>query len=109
MELSDAMDRVEELQSMNYEMLDYLRTQLAWLLEYCKKNRIPLPDFDKAMLFFKRSGKILSDDHIQSSENHSSDEENAEPSIESILCVRQFSAHCNFGCGTCVVTLGLLP
>jgi hypothetical protein len=29
MELSDAMDRVEELQSMNYEMLDYLRTQIV--------------------------------------------------------------------------------
>jgi hypothetical protein len=49
MELSDAMCRIEELQPMNYEMLDYLRTQLAWLLEYCKKNRIPLLDFDKAM------------------------------------------------------------
>jgi len=64
MELMDAMDRIEELQSMNYEMLYYLRTQLAWILEYCKKNRIPLPDFDKAMLFFKRSGKILSADRI---------------------------------------------
>ena len=62
MELMDAMDRVEELQSMNYEMLYYLRTQLAWILEYCKKNRIPLPDFDKAMLFFKKSGKSLSDE-----------------------------------------------
>jgi hypothetical protein len=39
MELLDAMDRVEELQSMNYNMLDYLRTQLTWLLEYCEKNR----------------------------------------------------------------------
>jgi|GEM_PF-1441933 hypothetical protein len=75
MELSDAMDRVEELQSMNYEMLDYLRTQIAWLLEYCKKNRIPLPDFDKAMLFFKRSGKILSDERIQATKNKPSDEE----------------------------------
>jgi hypothetical protein len=38
------MDRVEELQSMNYEMLDYLRTQLVWLLEYCKKNpNLPIP------------------------------------------------------------------
>jgi hypothetical protein len=27
----DAMDRVEELQSMNYEMLDYFGTQLVWL------------------------------------------------------------------------------
>jgi hypothetical protein len=44
MELLNAMDRVEELQSMNYNMLDYLRTQLTWLLEYCEKNRIPLPD-----------------------------------------------------------------
>ena len=46
----DAMDRAEELQSMNYEMLEYFGTQLVWflLLEYCKKNRIPLPDFDKA-------------------------------------------------------------
>ena len=75
MELSDAMDRVEELQSMNYEMLDYLRTQIAWLLQYCKKNLIPLPDFDKAMLFFKRSGKILSDERIQANKKHSSDEE----------------------------------
>ena len=23
---------------MNYEMLDYLRTQLVWLLDYCKMN-----------------------------------------------------------------------
>jgi hypothetical protein len=75
MELSDAMDRVEELQSMNYEMLDYFRTQIAWLLEYCKKNRIPLPDLEKAMLFFKKSGKILSDEHIQASKNKPSDEE----------------------------------
>jgi hypothetical protein len=69
------MDKVEELQSMNYEMLDYLRTQIACLLEYCKKNRIPLPDFDKAMLFFKRSGKILSADRIQPAKNSPSDEE----------------------------------
>ena len=40
MELSDARDRVEELQSMNYEMLDYLRTQLAWLLDYLQDERI---------------------------------------------------------------------
>jgi hypothetical protein len=40
MELLDAMDRVEELQSMNYNMLDYLRTQLTRLLEYCEKNRL---------------------------------------------------------------------
>jgi hypothetical protein len=53
MELLDAMDRVEELQSMNYNMLDYLRTQLTRLLEYCEKNRIPLPDLEKAILFFK--------------------------------------------------------
>jgi len=94
MELSDAMDRVEELQSMNYEMLDYLRTQIAWLLEYCKKILIPLPDFDKAMLFFKRSGKILSDDHIQSSENHSSDEEEyrAENNDSNTI----FGKHANF-------------
>jgi len=75
MELWDTIDRVEELQSMNYGILDYLRTQLAWVLEYCKKNRIPLPDFDKAMLFFKKSGKILSDECIQPSKNDPSDEE----------------------------------
>ena len=75
MELLDAIDRVEELQSMNYNMLDYLRTQLTWLLEYCEKNRIPLPDLEKAMLFFKKSGKILSDEHIQATKNRSSDEE----------------------------------
>lgn len=59
MELSDAMDRVEELQKTNYEMLDYLRTHVAWLLEYCKKHNIPLPDLEKARLFFVTSGKIL--------------------------------------------------
>jgi hypothetical protein len=46
------MDWIEGLQSMSYEMLDYLQTQLAWLLEYYKKNRIPLPELDKARLFF---------------------------------------------------------
>ncbi|MFZ0895483.1 MAG: hypothetical protein WAZ77_13380 [Candidatus Nitrosopolaris sp.] len=75
MELLDAMDRVEELQSMNYNMLDYLRTQLTWLLEYCEKNRIPLPDLEKAMLFFKKSGKIVSDEHIRTTINRSSDED----------------------------------
>jgi hypothetical protein len=75
MELLDAMDRVEELQSMNYNMLDYLRTQLTRLLEYCEKNRIPLPDLEKAMLFFKKSGKIRSDEHIQTIKNRSSHEE----------------------------------
>jgi hypothetical protein len=60
----DAKDRVEELQSINYEMLEYFGTLLVWFLflEYCKKNQIPLPDFDKAMLFFKKSGKSLSDE-----------------------------------------------
>jgi hypothetical protein len=76
----DAIDRIEELQSMNYEMLDYLRTQLAWLLEYCKKNRIPLPDFDKAMLFFKKSGKILSDESRQRDDNETTDDKYTEPS-----------------------------
>jgi len=56
-------------------MLDYLRTQLTWLLEYCEKNRIPLPDLEKAMLFFKKSGKILSDEHLQTTKNRSFDEE----------------------------------
>lgn len=75
MELLDAMDRVEELQSMNYNMLDYPRTQLTWLLDNCEKNRIPLPDLEKARLFFKKSYKILSDEHRQTTENRSSDEE----------------------------------
>jgi hypothetical protein len=79
MELSDAMDKVEELHSMHYEMLDYLRTQITWLLEYCKKNLIPLPDFDKAMLFFKRSGKILSGDRILPAKNNPSDVNDTEP------------------------------
>jgi hypothetical protein len=59
MKLRDAMDRVEELQAMNYDMLDYIRTCVAWLLEYCEKYNIPLPDLEKAKLFFKRSGVIL--------------------------------------------------
>ena len=75
MELSDTIDRVDELQSMNYEMLDYLRTQIAWLLDYCEKYNIPLEDIEKAKLFFKTSGKILSDEYIQPTKNHSSDEE----------------------------------
>jgi hypothetical protein len=56
MELSDAMDRVEELQKMNYDMLDYLRIQIAWLLEYCEHTT---GDIEKAKLFFGNSGKIL--------------------------------------------------
>lgn len=59
MEFSDAMDRVEELQKANYEMLDYLRMHIAWLLEYCKKHNIPLHDLEKAKRFFVTSGKIL--------------------------------------------------
>jgi hypothetical protein len=43
---------------MNYEMLDHPRIQLAWLLEYCDKYNIPLPDLDKAQLF-KTSGHTL--------------------------------------------------
>jgi hypothetical protein len=39
--------------NMNCNMRDYLRTQLTQLLEYCEKNRIPLADLERAMLFFK--------------------------------------------------------
>jgi hypothetical protein len=59
MELSDAMDRVGELQKMIYDMLDYLRIQIAWLLEYCEKYNIPLEDIEKAKLFFRKPGEIL--------------------------------------------------
>ena len=60
MELLDAMDRVEELASlMNYNMLDYLSTQLTWLLDYCEKKSISLPDLDKAMLFLKKLGPTV--------------------------------------------------
>ena len=45
MELSDAMNRIEELQPMNYEML----FEHIMVIGVLKKNRIPLPDFDKAM------------------------------------------------------------
>jgi len=83
--IEDAMKRAEDLQSLNYEIMDYLRTQLTWLLEYCIKNKLPLADFDKGRLLFKKSSKFLAEvsktessgslsDHIQGNKNARSDE-----------------------------------
>lgn len=57
--LIEEIKEVKKLQAMNHDMLDFLRTQVAWLLEYCERNNIPLPDLSKAKLFFKTSGDIL--------------------------------------------------
>jgi hypothetical protein len=58
-DINQAIREVKLLQALNYEMLDYLRTQTAWLLEHCEKYNIPLPDFEKAILFMKTSGQML--------------------------------------------------
>jgi hypothetical protein len=67
-------------------MLDYLRTHVAWLLDYCEKYNIPLEDIEKAKGFFKTSGKILEKKSpTESQHGNKTTEDSTEPKFAILL------------------------
>jgi hypothetical protein len=66
------MEQVKQLQKINYETLDCLRSQIFWLLDYCEANAIPLPDFDKLITLGRTSSEILDnlENQISSKSKH---------------------------------------
>jgi hypothetical protein len=80
LDLMQAMKRIEYLQRLNYELLDSYRNQIDWLFDFCKRHKINIPihDLEKLIALSRIAGNVLdesSDDRIQPSKNHSSDEE----------------------------------
>lgn len=54
--------RIQEIQRLNYEMMDAFRNGLSWILNYCEKNGLPYPDLDQIQNLVRSSGNILNDD-----------------------------------------------
>ncbi len=59
------LDHIEYLQKTNYELMDTFRTGLFWLIGYCERYDIPLPDLDRAKNLILISGFILEDSEFQ--------------------------------------------
>jgi hypothetical protein len=69
-DIKHEIKQVRQLQKINYETLDCLRSQIYWLLDYCEATGITLPDFNKLLGLGRTSSEIL--DKLES--YHSSDE-----------------------------------
>src|SRR5438874_6623829 len=81
--IHDEWRDVRRIKKLNQELYDLLGSALIYILNYAKKNDILLPNKNRLeettdrihTLMFEIDKPVSSDDHIQPSKNHSSDEE----------------------------------
>jgi hypothetical protein len=58
-EFQQLVHEVEEMQDLNYEIMDTLRSKLVWLIKYCGQNNIILPDIEAVFDLIDKSGNLL--------------------------------------------------
>ena len=81
------LNQIEYLQQMNYELMDTFRTGLFWLISYCEKYDIPLPDLDRAKNLISVSGFILEYSEFQQpiGNRNKTTEDETEPNFTIVL------------------------
>lgn len=45
--MKNDLELIKEIQDSTYELMSAFHSGLSWLMDYCEKNNIPLPDLDK--------------------------------------------------------------
>lgn len=53
------INETKEIQKQTLELMDSFRSAFLWLIRYCDKNNIPLPDMDKFIELTKNAGLCL--------------------------------------------------
>lgn len=61
--LSDKkFEEIQNIQKINHEMIDLLRSQLSIIIQFSKRNNIPLDRFYETISLIRKSGNILNSD-----------------------------------------------
>lgn len=52
-------DSIESIQELTYELMSAFNSGLFWLVEYCEKNNLPIPDLERARSLITTSSFVL--------------------------------------------------
>jgi hypothetical protein len=91
--LSEKIRQVLRIKKVNEELLEYLESSVRWIIHYCKKHDIPLPESDKIIDMANRIREIdsklpRSDETLQADKSKRSDDKLPEPNIERYIRFR---------------------
>jgi hypothetical protein len=53
------LEDVKYLESLNYEILDYARNMIVWILEVSEKYNVPLEEIERAERLCLKAGRLL--------------------------------------------------
>jgi hypothetical protein len=53
------IEDTKEVQKLDYEIMDLYRSQLVWLIQYCKRYSVPLPNMEVVLVLIKQAGVAL--------------------------------------------------
>jgi hypothetical protein len=59
------LESIEEIQDLTYELMSAFHSGLSWIIVYCEKNNLPIPDLDKAKSLISMSGSILENSELE--------------------------------------------
>lgn len=57
--IKNNLESIEEIQDLTYELMSAFHSGLSWIVVYCEKNNLPMPDLDKARTLVTTSGYVL--------------------------------------------------
>lgn len=83
-----------KVKRVNHELLEYLESSLRWVVHYCRKHNMPLPEDEKIIDLCNRAIDIerklpkVSDDLLQRHNYDIPDEDDTKPSIERYIRFR---------------------
>jgi hypothetical protein len=83
-ELKDAL----QVKRVNDELLEFLAASLRWILHYCERNKIPIPDRNKINELMDRAIEIekkLPSQYISDENYHPDDEDDDRHEVNSTL------------------------
>lgn len=63
--LDTKIDEIAYLQKINHEMMDLLHSQLSTVIQFSKRNNIPLDRLYQTISIIRQSGHILDHDQPQ--------------------------------------------
>lgn len=50
---------LEKIQDLTYEMMSAFNDGLSWIIGYCEKNNLPMPDLDQVRGLISTSSYVL--------------------------------------------------
>lgn len=53
------IEEIDKVQDLTYELMTAFHSGLSWLVRYCERNNLPLPDMDKARTLITTSSYVL--------------------------------------------------